>query len=96
MDGPFSRSRVTVPDRVIARRVEDITVLLDVETGHTYTLDDVGSRAWTVLTSASSIEDAYERLLAEFTVEPERLKSDLETLIADLNERRLVTLDPVR
>jgi len=91
----FSHTKVTLPDRVITRVVEGTTVLLDATTGRTFTLDDVGTRALTVLTSSASVQEAYEALLAEFSVEPDRLTNDLEALIQSLSSRNLLEIGGV-
>ena len=86
----FSHARVTIPHRVITRAVEGTTVLLDATTGRTFTLDDVGTRALAVLTSSASVQHAYEALLAEYRVEPDELRKDLEALIESLSSRNLL------
>ena len=87
---PFSELRVAVPDRVITRAVEGTMVLLDIDTGRSFTLDETGVRAWTLLTSSPSVERAYDALLAEYQVDPKQLRQDLETLINDLCAKDLL------
>jgi hypothetical protein len=45
---------------------------------------------WQVLTDSASVHGAYETLLAEYDVEPEKLEHDLEALINQLVEHGLV------
>ena len=68
---------------VVTRAIDGATVLFNVDTGRSFMLDDVGTRAWTVLTAASSVQEAYDTLLAEYRVEPEDLRRDLEALVND-------------
>jgi hypothetical protein len=92
MSFSFADSRLVVPERVITRIVRGSTVLLNGETGQSYMLDEVGTRAWAALTSSRSIQDAYESLLEKYSVEPDRLKSDLETLIENLDAHGLLEI----
>ena len=55
--------RLVPSDSVVTRVVNGSTVLLNTDTGRYFTLDEVGGRAWTVLTSSPSIQDARDRLL---------------------------------
>jgi hypothetical protein len=86
----FTEDRLVVPDRVVTRTVQGATVLLNLATGSSFLLDGIGTRAWAALTSAPSIQDAYDSLLAEYQVEPEQLKGDLETLVASLESQGLL------
>ena len=82
--------RLTASDCVVTRVVNGSTVLLNTDTGRYFTLDEVGGRAWTVLTSSPSIHEARDRLLDEYAADPAELMRDLETLIASLTEQGLV------
>lgn len=89
---PLARTRVTVPDHVITRAVGGSTVILDVNSGRSFTLDAVGTRVWTLLTTTGSALDTRDALLQEFTAEPAQLERDLESLIAQLADGRLLEL----
>ena len=58
--------RLIPSDSVVTRVVNGSTVLLNTDTGRYFTLDEVGGRAWTVLTSSPSIQDARDQLLDEY------------------------------
>ena len=88
----FANDRLVVSDRVVARAVSGATVLLNLDTGRSFMLDDVGARAWSVLMSSASIQDAYESLLTEYEVEPDQLRTDLIALIADLEAQGLLEI----
>jgi hypothetical protein len=82
--------RLIPSECVVTRIVNGSTVLLNTDTGRYFTLDEIGGRAWTILTSSPSIQEARDRLLSEYTVEPAELMRDLETLIASLQAQGLV------
>ena len=88
----FAHDRLVVSDRVVARAVSGATVLLHLDNGRSFMLDDVGARAWSALTSSASIQDAYESLLAEYQVEPDQLRIDLAALIVDLAAHGLLEI----
>ena len=79
----------------MVRELEGESVLLNLDSGHYFGLDDVGTRMWTVLTTSESIQSAYEGLLEEYDVETDRLRRDLEDLADKLVEHGLVDVsDP--
>jgi Coenzyme PQQ synthesis protein D (PqqD) len=91
----FDHDRLRVPSGVVTRVVDGATVLLNASTGRYFTLDEIGSRAWALLTSSSSIQQAYEALLLEYAAEPEQVRRDLETLIDSLTARGLLEVHRV-
>lgn len=85
--------RVTVPDEVLISNLQDESVILNLNSERYFGLDNVGTRMFSVLSESNSIEAAYERLLAEYDVDPQLLRSNLTALIENLLQQGLVTLD---
>jgi len=84
--------RLTVAPDVLFRLVGDEGVLLNLNTTLYLGLNPVGTRMWHALTSASSIQAAYDTLLAEYEVEPAQLRADLEEFIQRLLGQKLIVL----
>lgn len=82
--------RVSVPEHVMTRAVGGSTVLLDVDSGRSFTLDAIGSRVWALLVESGSTAVAYDTLLNEFDVAPAELHYDLEALVTQLAANRLL------
>jgi len=87
--------RLTVAPDVLFRLVGDEGVLLNLNTTMYLGLNPVGTRMWSALTSASSIQAAYDTLLAEYEVEPAQLRTDLEEFIQRLLGQKLIVAAPV-
>jgi hypothetical protein len=87
-------SRVTSAPDVMLRIIGDEAVILNLKRELYLGLNPVGTRMWTVLQNAPSIQAAYESLLAEFEVEPERLRQDLDKLLDQMLEQGLIELEP--
>lgn len=82
--------RVQVPEGVLISNLQDESVILNLESERYFGLDNVGTRILTVLTNSSSIEAAYESLLAEYDVDRTVLRRDLLALIESLLQQGLV------
>jgi len=87
--------RLTVAPDVLFRLVGDEGVLLNLNTTLYLGLNPVGTRMWHALTSASSIQAAYNALLGEYEVEPAQLRADLEEFIQRLLGQKLIVAGPV-
>lgn len=87
----IERDRIEVPPGVVARPVDSLTVLLNSATGRYFSLDAVGARAWTLMTSMS-LRLVHDALLEEFDVTSEELQADLAGLVEALEARGLVKI----
>jgi hypothetical protein len=86
-------ARVTIPEKVIFKKVGEETVLLDFEAGVYYGLDPVGTRMWELLAEGRSLEDVAAGMTAEYEIDRETLLRDLRNLIDELASRGLVAVE---
>jgi hypothetical protein len=82
--------RVAIGEDVIARELEGETVLLNLETGIYFGLDQVGTRIWKLLGAGRPLRTILDTLMAEYDVEREALQGDLVRFIAQLEAKGLV------
>lgn len=82
--------RVKIPDDVLISKLQEESVILNLDNERYYGLDDIGTRFLSVLTTSESIEAAYETLMNEYDVESEVLRQDLMQLIEKLLNQGLV------
>ena len=87
----FERKVMAAQD-VLINKIEGESVLLNLNNECYYGLDTVGTRMWELLTTADSIQAAYDALLNEYDVDPEILRLDLEELIGNLIEQGLMEI----
>jgi hypothetical protein len=89
----FNMHAAVDPD-VMVRKVGQESVILDLKTERYLGLNEIGTQMWSAIVGSTSIRSAYETLLAEYDVDPERLREDLQDLLRRLAEHGLVTLSP--
>lgn len=82
--------RVRVPDDVLISRLQEESVILNLDSERYFGLDDVGTRFLSVLTTSESIEAAYQALLEEYDVDREVLRDDLIALIENLSQQGII------
>ena len=86
--------RVAVRDGVMFNRVGEEVVLLDLDSGTYYGLDAVGGRLWDLITGTATVGEAIETMLGEYEVEADVLESDVMRLVAELEEKGLISAAP--
>lgn len=82
--------RVKVPDDVLISRLQEESVILNLDSERYYGLDDVGTRFLSVLTTSNSIDAAYQSLAEEYDVDREMLRQDLVALIQNLLQQGII------
>jgi hypothetical protein len=82
--------RVRVPDDVLLSRLQEESVILNLDSERYFGLDDVGTRFLSVLTTSDSIDEAYQSLADEYDVDREMLRQDLEALIQNLLQKGII------
>ncbi len=69
---------------VIVRVIEGETVLLDLNSGIYYSLDDVGGRIWELIDGEKSLSLIVGTVADEYDVAPAQALEDAVELLADL------------
>ncbi len=92
---PFLAKKIIIAPDVLVNHVDRESVFLDMKTEKYFGLDEVGTQMWQALTASGSVQEAYEKLLLVYEVDPQQLQSDLESFIGSLREHGLLNvIDP--
>jgi len=83
-------SRFVRTPRVRATTEGEETVLLDVERGRYYALNEVGSRIWALVCEGVPFSEIVDRVCTEYDVARERGEQDADLLIRQLLAESLV------
>lgn len=83
-DADLFDRRFVKPGDVLVQELAGEAVLLHLGRGYYFGLNEVGTAVWKKLMNGVSVRQAYEHLLDEFDVTPERLQQDVTALLQDL------------
>jgi hypothetical protein len=84
--------RLMVPRDVLFRNLGGEGVLVNLTTGVYYGLDPLGTRIWDLLVSGMSLAQVLQTILAEYDVTLAQAQSDLQVLVQELTEKRLLAV----
>ena len=79
-----------IPDEVIARELGGEMVILNLQSGIYFGLDEIGSALWELIRRHASLRKVWELASEEYDVEPGVLETDLLRLAEDLRQKGLV------
>jgi hypothetical protein len=83
-------ARVAVAEGVLFREVGGEAVLVQLQSGLYFGLDEVGTRMWLALVDRGVLDEAFAMLLDEYEVEPDRLRSDFLDLVGQMVQSKLL------
>lgn len=93
----MSEKNTIGPDTVVTRSEELVssdldgeTVLMSVQNGKYYGLDEIGSRIWSLIEQPRSVSELCDILLGEFDVEREQCERDVFAFLNKLAEDDLM------
>lgn len=86
-------TRITVPEGVMFRDLEGEAVLLNLESGRYYGLNETGTRMWLLLLEHRQVGSVLRAMLEEYEVPEERLQTELLGFVSTLTSQRLLLTD---
>ena len=90
--GPVSHPRRR--DRVLVQRAADPWILLVVENGQYYALDEVSGRVWDLCDGSHSVSAMVAALCQEYDAPAESVEEDVLAFLGEMAEERLVVHEP--
>lgn len=83
-------STFKIPDNVLFQEVDGEAVLLSLDEGCYYGLDELGTRIWKLIHQDLDRDQVVAAIVAEYEVEPEQARGDLDAFLNDLRESGLI------
>lgn len=76
----------------LASTVENELVMISLERGHYYALDDIGSLIWEILAKPTTVTELCAQLQSRFAVAPVECEADVCAFLTDLLEEGMVSV----
>jgi Coenzyme PQQ synthesis protein D (PqqD) len=83
-------SRVVVSDATVFRELDGEAVLLNLNTGIYFGLNDVGTRMWRLMEQHGQLDTVRDAIVGEFDVATAIAERDLVALVVALQEKGLI------
>jgi hypothetical protein len=79
---------------VLVQRGADQWILLDVENGQYYALDEVSGRVWDLCDGSHSVSAMVAALCQEYDAPAEAVEEDVLAFLGEMADERLVVHEP--
>ena len=83
---------VSIPKSVMARRVGDEVIVIDLAGGEYFGLPDVGARIWELLLDGKSLIQVADAIANEYEVDRAIAEDDVIRLVAELRAQGLLVV----
>jgi hypothetical protein len=77
---------------ILAGAVHDETVMMDIDSGRYYGLNDIGSEVWRRLETPCQFGKLVDSLVADYDADRAVIADDVRKLLATLAEHKAITL----
>ena len=77
-------------DDVVARRLDDVVILINLKTNRIFELNSTGARLWELMSAGSTQAEIHDTMLREFDVTQADLSSAVDTLAGWLADEGLI------
>ena len=82
----------SVADGISSAELDGEAVLLNVNSGQYFKLNEIGARIMSLVQRQTSLGTIRKSLLEEFEVESEQLERDIILFLSDMTEHRLIRI----
>ena len=79
-------------EEVVAGDIDGETVMMSVENGKYYGLDDIGSRIWELIKKPIKVSDLIDTLIERFDVDRKTCEKDVLKFLNELNEDKILVV----
>jgi hypothetical protein len=80
-----------ISETAVTRNLDGESVILNIDSGIYFGLDEVGTRVWQLIEEVGDVESILRVLQDEYDEAPDVIRADVEGLLALLIDKRLVT-----
>jgi len=90
-----NNQKLELSDSATSADLQGETVILDIDAGTYYGLNEVGTVIWRLIESgeASTVDSLVQALLKEYDVDPHQCRKEVEQLLSDMYDNSLVCID---
>jgi len=85
-----TESVISQTEEIVASDIDGETVMMSLENGKYYGLDDIGSRIWELIEQPIKVSGLIDALLERFDVDRETCERDVLKFLNGLNEDKIL------
>lgn len=90
--GSFKNCKVTIPEELVYQELDGEMVLLNMQSGQYFGIDEIGSKIWALLEEKVMPVDIVQRLVAEYEVSEKVCQQQVAAFLDELEKEGLIKI----
>lgn len=83
-------AKLKIKDNIISKDLESAKIILNLETGYYFTLNEMASWIWPLIESENNIKGIIDDICANYNVDADMVCADVNELVNELLENKIV------
>lgn len=83
-------------EKIVSSDMDGETVMMSIENGKYYGMNEIGSRIWEIIEKPVSVSGLCDRLMDEFEVDREKCRDDVIGFLRELSEDGLIVVEQTK
>jgi len=81
---------IRLSKKTVWRKVDDEAVIMNIENGNYYSLDEIGTEIWEQFVKGLSLGEIIQKIAGKYGVESGMVQRDIEKLIKTLLKEKII------
>lgn len=86
-------SKIIIPETLLLQKIDEETILLDINTQEYFSLNELGGIIWELLSKKNNLNEIKSELLSSFDIEEKQIENDILNFINALIEKGLIEIE---
>ena len=86
-------SKINIPDTLFLQKVDDETILLDTKTQEYFSLNEVGTTIWELVSLHKNLNEVKKEILSKYNIDEKQVENDILKFIDALSQKKLILID---
>lgn len=86
-------SKIEIPDTLLLQKVDDETILLDSNTQEYFSLNEIGTLIWELVSEKSNLEEVKKEISTIYEVDEKQVETDILSFLKEVENKGLIKID---
>lgn len=85
-------TKINIPDTLFLQKVDDETILLDINTNEYFSINEIGTFIWETLEEKKDLNSVKEEIISNYEVDEKQVENDILNFIQEVANKGLITI----
>ncbi len=86
-------TKITIPETLLLQKVDEETILLDINTQEYFSLNELGGIIWELLSKNNNLKEVKDELLVTYDINEKQIIDDILNFISALIKKGLIEIE---